>query len=310
MADGVPWASVFDPVANARALEQIQRRGLQAAGELVDRLVSVVDGARDGGGATNGDGMSPREGESPGFDLLGVWAGLVTQTLQTMARLSVADAPSTEQPTGGPVWVDVVTGRGSGSFELAVDGDDAARASGEIWLHNASARAVGPLRLHVGELRSSEGATVRGRSVRFDPETVASCRRVPVAACGSRCVHPAGCRRVITGASSSPRAPPASRCRSRSRFRTRGDRAGRPSSGGGRAAGRRAARPPRDPRPHPGWGAAPLALPARARVSEPAGQGDPTGPLPRDVPGVRRYRRRQLPGRRRDRDAPQRVPRP
>jgi hypothetical protein len=185
MAGGVPWASVFDPVANARALEQIQRRGLQAAGELVDRLVSVVDGARDGGGATNGDGMSPREGESPGFDLLGVWAGLVTQTLQTMARLSVADAPSTEQPTGGPVWVDVVTGRGSGSFELAVDGDDAARASGEIWLHNASARAVGPLRLHVGELRSSEGATVRGRSVRFDPETVAelparSCRGVRV----------------------------------------------------------------------------------------------------------------------------------
>jgi hypothetical protein len=173
MAGGAPWSSVFDPVANARALEQIQRRGLRAAGELVDRLVSVVDGARDGGVAANGDGMSSSEGESPGVDLIGVWAGLVTQTLQAMARLSVADAPSTQQPTGGPVWVDVVTGRGSGSFELAAETDDPARISGEIWLHNASGRAVGPLRLHVGELRSSDGATVRGRSVRFEPATVA-----------------------------------------------------------------------------------------------------------------------------------------
>jgi hypothetical protein len=38
-----PWSSLFDPAANVRALGEIQRRGLQAAGELVDRLVGDAD---------------------------------------------------------------------------------------------------------------------------------------------------------------------------------------------------------------------------------------------------------------------------
>ncbi|MGZ4801693.1 MAG: hypothetical protein ACXV9P_03740 [Acidimicrobiia bacterium] len=162
--DGVGWTAAFDPVANARALEQIQRRGLQAAGEIVNRLVSVVDGAREHGVSSNGS------------DLLGVWADLVTQTLQAMARLSVPDVPDVgppPQPTGGPVWVDVSSGRASGIFALDADPADGARAApGELWLHNPSGHALGPLRLHVGELRSPEGQTVPSGSIHLDPETL------------------------------------------------------------------------------------------------------------------------------------------
>ena len=175
---GLPWASVFDPVANARALEQIQRRGLRAAGELVDRLVAAVDGdpARERPAGAGADGGDDRDGATSGStaadgsDPLGVWVDLVTQTLQAMARLSVPEPEPSSQPTGGPVWVDVLTGRGSGAFALIAG--PTASATGELWLHNPSAQRVGPLRLHLGELRSPDGRSLPGGAVRLDPEAV------------------------------------------------------------------------------------------------------------------------------------------
>jgi hypothetical protein len=176
-SEGLPWASVFDPVANARALEQIQRRGLRAAGELVDRLVSVVDGdpgrarpADAGADGGNRDGAASGYTAADGSDPLGVWVDLVTQTLQAMARLSVPEPGPGAQPTGGPVWVDVLSGRGSGAFELMAG--PTASATGELWLHNPSAHAVGPLRLHVGELRSPDGQSLPPGALRLDPESV------------------------------------------------------------------------------------------------------------------------------------------
>ena len=39
----LPWAAVFDPVANARALSAIQARGFSAAAQLVDRFVQIAE---------------------------------------------------------------------------------------------------------------------------------------------------------------------------------------------------------------------------------------------------------------------------
>ena len=47
----VPWASVFDPAANLRALTTIQAEGFRAASEIVDR---VVRWPRSGPTAPNG----------------------------------------------------------------------------------------------------------------------------------------------------------------------------------------------------------------------------------------------------------------
>src|SRR5262245_17490523 len=41
----LPWASLLDPVANARALGDIQAQALRAAGELVERLAAAADEA-------------------------------------------------------------------------------------------------------------------------------------------------------------------------------------------------------------------------------------------------------------------------
>jgi hypothetical protein len=176
---GLPWSSVFDPIANARALEQIQRRGVEASAELVERLVSLVDGARDDRAWDAGDPSSsaPRPG---GVDVFGLWADVATRTLQAMARFSVPDAesPGTASPgaqgapgppTGGSPWVDVVTGHAHGT--LAVPCDPAGDVvPAELWLHNPSERAVGPLRLSVGDLRRPDGAVVPPGAVKLDPQ--------------------------------------------------------------------------------------------------------------------------------------------
>jgi hypothetical protein len=196
---GLPWASVFDPVANARALQQVQRRGLKAAGELVDRLVSVVDGDEDfDATTTNGGPAGARPATSPGADLVGVWADLVTRTLQAMARLAVPDAGPPEAPTGGPVWVDIATGRGSGAVELS-DGSPASPV--EVWIHNPTHQGVGPLKFHVGELRSPDGAALAGDAVRLEPDVVEalpgrSSRAIRAAFCANEGVA-AGCYRGL-----------------------------------------------------------------------------------------------------------------
>jgi hypothetical protein len=62
-----PWVSMLDPAANARALGEIQRRGLRAAGELVDRLIGAVDGDGHGKAAATADGSDGLE-RSDGSD--------------------------------------------------------------------------------------------------------------------------------------------------------------------------------------------------------------------------------------------------
>ena len=43
--DDLPWASVFDPAANARALSAIQAEGFRAASRIVDRFARAVGSA-------------------------------------------------------------------------------------------------------------------------------------------------------------------------------------------------------------------------------------------------------------------------
>jgi hypothetical protein len=165
---GLPWSSVFDPVANARALEQIQRRGVEASAELVERLVSLVDGAREEG-TRSGDDPSPSSPPRDGIDVFGLWADVTTRTLEAMARLSVPDVEPSGAPTGGSPWVDVVTGRTHGTLVVACD-PATETAVAELWLHNPSEHGVGPLRLSVGDLRRPDGAVVPPGAVKLDPE--------------------------------------------------------------------------------------------------------------------------------------------
>lgn len=45
-------------------------------------------------------------------------------------------------------------------------------STGQLWIHNRLGSAVGPLRLHCGDLRSSEGDAIGAEAVSFEPGTV------------------------------------------------------------------------------------------------------------------------------------------
>lgn len=179
-----PWASLFDPAAKARALGDIQRRGLQAAGELVDRLV----GAADGDAHVPTDDSTGRQAESdhdngqgaravPGGStaaagVVQVWVDLFQRGLQAITDVTVTGAtPSPASNGHGGATVDLGAGATTGTVRIAVAGDGA-RADSEVWLHNGTSAPIAGLSLHCGDLRAHDGSVLPASAVRFDPDGV------------------------------------------------------------------------------------------------------------------------------------------
>jgi hypothetical protein len=131
----------------------LQRRGLDAATRIVERLVAATDGA---GVRADGGGASPWPG---GLAVPG--AGEVAALWRDVARalpLGRGDAPS------GP------SGAGGAAVRLVLGSGDRV-ATTRLWLHNGTARTPVGVRLRCDELRDHAGATFPG-TVRFAPEAL------------------------------------------------------------------------------------------------------------------------------------------
>ncbi|MGH9113186.1 MAG: hypothetical protein ACRDZN_12970 [Acidimicrobiales bacterium] len=195
-SDERPWASLLDPAANARALGEIQRRGLRAAGDLVDRIIGAVD---DGSAAPPSSASAPAEhsgavpngASSPGADLVQIWVDLFQRGLQAVTG---AARPNGLAPAAGDraVTADLATGATTGALHIragaapsagvpdglpdglpdARDTRDTPTASGEVWLHNGTGAPIAGLRPHSGELRAHDGATLPASAIGFDPPSL------------------------------------------------------------------------------------------------------------------------------------------
>jgi hypothetical protein len=157
----LPWASVFDPASNVRALSAIQARGFRAATEVVDRLVKLTDSDPAPDGDDPAD--ATKSGAGPDVDrVLSTWQNLVGQLVSSIRGQA--------SPQTGAATFDLANSeaRGQVRFESNAPG----LVSAEIWLHNGGPGDLGEIRLRCSDLLAHDGGVVASGAVRFEPATV------------------------------------------------------------------------------------------------------------------------------------------
>jgi hypothetical protein len=172
----VPWASVFDPAANARALNAIQAQGFRAASKLVDRFIGAA-GVNGNGAQATSTGPAADSAEDSGAGrpnnpdverLMNIWWSMAGQFLIGSAHLA-------RLPFAGPATLEFGRAGGSGTLELHAEAPG--QASTELWLHNNGTDDLGAVRLHCSDLLAHEGDVVSSTTVHCDPNPVPMPRR-------------------------------------------------------------------------------------------------------------------------------------
>jgi hypothetical protein len=163
----LPWKTVFDPVANARALSAIQARGFSAATRLVDRFVQIAETSINGAGPTAATSTNGHlSGKAAGTDvdlLFTTWWSLFGRLLRSM--------PGAAALRGDSATFDLADESANGCVHLNADGPG--RAVGEVWLHNTGSNDIESVGLRCSDLLAHDGAKVGSDAVQFAPERFA-----------------------------------------------------------------------------------------------------------------------------------------
>jgi hypothetical protein len=159
----IPWAAVFDPALNIRALGEIQARGFRAATEVVNRFIRPADTKSVTESVNNTQAPGDQAASPPDVDrVLQVWQRLATQAVESLRGAA--------QPRGEVASVDIQQATSSGAVSLVASEPGA--VSTEVWLHNRGADDLGKVRLRCSDLLAHDGALIESALVRFEPDTV------------------------------------------------------------------------------------------------------------------------------------------
>jgi hypothetical protein len=168
----LPWASVFDPAANVRALSAIQARGFRAATEVVDRFVRLTDrgfGAPVGPAEENASeppvaSLAPGGNDSGGYPEIG---RLVKSLQNAVSQLGESTLGATKSAEPG-----LDLGNSAASGEAQLESTEPGPAVTEVWLHNRGSVDLGKVRLRCSDLLSHDGAVIESSRIRFEPDVV------------------------------------------------------------------------------------------------------------------------------------------
>jgi hypothetical protein len=164
----IPWASVFDPALNIRALGEIQARGFRAATEVVNRFIRPADTKSDTDSVKSMQAPGDHPNSPPDVDrVLQVWQRLATQAVESLRGAT--------QPRAEVASVDIQQATSSGALSWVASEPGA--VSTEVWLHNRGADDLGKVRLRCSDLLAHDGALIESALVRFEPDTVAMVAR-------------------------------------------------------------------------------------------------------------------------------------
>jgi len=141
------------------AMSDVQRRSVEAAGALVERLIASVDGNRHDDAERDDEGTRPA---TDAEDALAGFAKLWRDSITSLAA-AVSDKPDatpridvTAGPTPSPVRVEL---------------DPATRCgAAEVWLHNPGSNALDKLRVHWGPPQTHDGSTLDPLSIVAEPD--------------------------------------------------------------------------------------------------------------------------------------------
>jgi hypothetical protein len=159
----IPWASVFDPALNIRALGEIQARGFRAATEVVNRFIRPADTKSATDSADSEQAPAEQATPPPDVDqVLQVWQRLAAQAVESLRGAT--------QPRDEVASVDIQHATSSGAVSLVASEPGA--VSTEVWLHNHGAEDLGKVRLRCSDLLAHDGALIDSAMVRFEPDTV------------------------------------------------------------------------------------------------------------------------------------------
>jgi hypothetical protein len=159
----LPWASVFDPAANVRALGAIQERGFRAASEVVDRFVRLT--ARGFGAPRPSTAGEQSESADATAD---PELGRMFASIQTLVGKLGQTAMGATAPSEAAL--DLQNSSATGEARLHAAG--AGVTVTEVWLHNRGPEDLGVLRLRCSDLLSHDGALIPSSRIRIDPDVV------------------------------------------------------------------------------------------------------------------------------------------
>ena len=216
-----PWASVFDPEANLRAVGEVQARGFRAASEVVDRFVrlaSKTNAANAGQSSSEVEQNGSKQTSEPlglGVDgFVGSWESLMGRLVQSL------------RGSPGPRLPDV----GLDDHRVLRGVVPVRRFRAAVPVRRCGYTTVGPriwARSSCDAVTCSGTTAVSWRHTRSGSNLMWSrCQHAVVAAFAWRSTWPRFCRRVCTGARCSLMVIPTCGCRCCSTCQRRDDECG------------------------------------------------------------------------------------
>jgi hypothetical protein len=168
----LPWASVFDPAANARALSAIQAEGFRAASEIVDRFARIATTGLNGkdrpptsAAPLTNDQRADLFGATDIEPLVRSWWVMIGQFLLGSAP-HLADSEGVDGAS-----LDFSNVEADGRLDLRATVPGAATA--EVWLHNKGATDQGQTRLRCSDLLADDGSVISAAAVKLTPADIA-----------------------------------------------------------------------------------------------------------------------------------------
>jgi hypothetical protein len=183
----LPWTFVLDPAANVRALGDVQRRGVRAAQELVERVMATLDrpGRVEGNGpftvhptppSSSSLGSNGTVGPLPSADLVNQlvqgWWELTTKVLSGFGTTRSGEPDDFVAPHDDSLVVNLHDGSVAVPWRIEADTKGQIRSGAELWFQNSSPDPLTPIHLSVSDLLAESGSRIPSPCVHLDPSRI------------------------------------------------------------------------------------------------------------------------------------------